>query len=82
MTDEVRSDDLERVATQIAGVLGDAGMLVGGLAVGAWGYIRATDDIDFVAGIPADEVKERLESAGELSRGRPCGWSTSMGCCG
>ncbi len=64
MTDEVRSDDLERVATQIANVLGNAGMLVGGLAVGAWGYIRATDDIDFVAGIPADEVKERLESAG------------------
>ena len=66
------SDDLERAATRLAEALGDAGVLVGGLAVAAWGYVRATDDIDFVARIPAREVVERLLAAGirsEIKRG-------------
>jgi hypothetical protein len=68
LTDAVGPDDLEAAATRIAAVLGDDGVLVGGLAVAAWGYVRATDDIDFVARLPATAVVERLKAAGISSR--------------
>jgi hypothetical protein len=66
----IRPKDLEHAASRLAVALGDAGMLVGGLAVSAWGYVRATDDIDFVANLPASAVVERLESAGIKCRVR------------
>ena len=68
MTTEARSDDLEQAATRIAAILGDDGVLVGGLAVSAWGYVRATDDIDFVARLAVTEVVERLKAAGISTR--------------
>lgn len=40
-------------------------VLVGGLAVNAWGYIRATRDVDFVP----DPAPENLASLGALLRG-------------
>jgi hypothetical protein len=58
------SFDLERVALLLAEVLGESGMLVGGMAVGAHGYVRATDDVDFVARIPLTEVRKRLHALG------------------
>lgn len=61
-------DDLEQAATRIATILGDDALLVGGLAVSAWGYVRATDDIDFVARLAVDEVVERLNAAGISTR--------------
>jgi hypothetical protein len=64
MSDEVRPEDLEEVATRVGEALGDAGMLVGGMAVSAWGHMRSTDDIDFVARVEAAEVVNRLEAAG------------------
>ena len=63
MADVVRPDDLEEAATRIATALGDRGMLVGGMAVAAWGYVRATDDVDFVANLEASRVLERLKAA-------------------
>lgn len=56
--------DLERVALLLAEVLGENGMLVGGMAVGAHGYIRATDDVDFVARVPLTDVRKRLQALG------------------
>lgn len=56
--------DLERAALRLAEALGDEAVLVGGLAVSAWGYVRATDDIDFVANLPMAEVRKRLAAAG------------------
>ena len=70
MTDTVGPDDLEEAATRIAAALGDDGVLAGALAVAAWGYVRATDDIDFVARLPAALVVERLKAAGISSRSR------------
>ena len=64
----VRPDDLEETATRIAAVLGDQGMLVDGMAVATWGYVRATDDVDFVANLAATEVVERLKAAGLSAR--------------
>jgi hypothetical protein len=61
------AEDIEQAAIRLAEVLGDAGVLIGGLAVSAWGYVRATDDIDFVANVPASEVQERLAAAGFAS---------------
>jgi hypothetical protein len=58
------SFDLERVALLLAEVLGENGVLVGGMAVGAHGYIRATDDVDFVARMPLAEVRKRLQALG------------------
>jgi hypothetical protein len=62
------AEDLERAAIRIAEALGGDAMLIGGLAVSAWGYIRATDDVDFVTSIPAAEVQKRLEAVGLESR--------------
>jgi hypothetical protein len=56
--------DLERVALFLAEVLGENGMLVGGMAVGAHGYVRATDDVDFVARMPLTDVRKRLNTLG------------------
>lgn len=60
----VRRSSLERAALRIAEALGEDGVLVGGLAVAAWGYVRATDDVDFVARIGPTAVRERLAEAG------------------
>ena len=68
MASTIGSDDLEKAAMRIAAVLGDEGMMVGGLAVSAWGYIRATDDVDFVANLTAAAVLERLKAAGIPAR--------------
>ena len=64
MTAKPKAEDLEQGAIRLAEALGDAAVLIGGLAVSAWGYIRATDDIDFVVNIPAPEVQQRLAAAG------------------
>jgi hypothetical protein len=62
------AEDLEQAAIRLAEALGDSAVLVGGLAVSAWGYVRATDDIDFVANVPASEVQKRLAAAGLASQ--------------
>jgi hypothetical protein len=67
MTREADRDALEDVAVRIAAALGEDGVLVGGLAVAAWGYVRATDDVDFVAQLPASVVLEKLDAAGITS---------------
>lgn len=56
--------DLEHVALLLADVLGADGLLVGGLAVGAHGYVRATDDVDFVVKVPLAEAHKRLRARG------------------
>jgi hypothetical protein len=49
------------VARRVAHVLGsDDCLLVGGLAVGAHGYVRATKDVDFVARISLSEAQKRF----------------------
>lgn len=68
MAEAVRPDDLEKAATRLAEILGEDGMMVGGLAVAAWGYVRATDDVDFVANLTAATVLERLKAAGISAR--------------
>jgi len=55
---------LERVALLLAEALGEDGVLVGGMAVGAHGYVRATDDVDFVARVPLTQVRQRLHTLG------------------
>lgn len=44
-------------------------IVVGGLAVGAWGYVRGTDDLDIVPDPSADNLK-RLTEALEALDGR------------
>jgi hypothetical protein len=65
--------DLERIAVRAAGIIGDRDcLLVGGLAVGAYGYVRATDDVDFVTRIPLKDACEHLKAHGvpaQLRRG-------------
>ena len=47
--------DAMRAASARLGELGVRHVLVGGLAVGAWGYPRATKDVDFLVGEEAFE---------------------------
>jgi hypothetical protein len=42
-----------RVASKALDAQGVRHLLIGGLAVGAWGYIRATKDVDFLVGAEA-----------------------------
>ena len=64
--------DLTKAAGRLASILGDACLLIGGLAVSAWGHIRATEDIDFVTSLEPEELQELLstrEIPTELKRG-------------
>ena len=66
--------DPARAAASLAAILGEDGLLVGGLAVGAHGFVCATRDIDFVARIPLAAVRSRLRAGGitaVLRRGHP-----------
>jgi hypothetical protein len=57
--------DLLRVAARLGRILDvERCLLVGGLAVGGHGYVRATDDVDFVVDISLAEVRRRLAARG------------------
>lgn len=62
-----------RIARKVAQILGsDDCLLVGGLAVGAHGFVRATGDVDFVTRMPLAEARRRLRKRGisaTLARG-------------
>jgi Nucleotidyl transferase AbiEii toxin, Type IV TA system len=56
-----RVPDLRKAAVHLARLMGpDDCMLVGGMAVGAYGYVRATRDVDFVVRVSLEEVVARL----------------------
>jgi hypothetical protein len=59
---------VQEVAARIGRVLGDAGIVVGGLAVSAHGHVRGTDNVDFVTKLDPREVKKRLGRVGIESR--------------
>lgn len=53
------------VALEIAAILGpDDCLLIGGLAVGAHGYVRATTDVDLLTRLALAEAQKRLEARG------------------
>ena len=68
-----RRADLVSAAVRLARLLGpDECVLIGGLAVGAHGYVRATDDLDFISRQPLAAARERLRTGGietRLARG-------------
>lgn len=56
-------------AVRLARLLGpDECVLIGGLAVGAHGYVRATNDLDFVCRQPLAATRERLQKQGIPTR--------------
>jgi hypothetical protein len=59
----MRPGRLVRVAERLAAALGEGAALAGGLAVAAWGEIRATRDVDFVTLRPLAEVEQALREA-------------------
>ncbi|HET7291008.1 MAG TPA: hypothetical protein VFM88_01160 [Vicinamibacteria bacterium] len=69
----MRRSKLERAALRVARSLGEGNcLLVGGLAVAAHGYVRATTDVDFVTRLPLAEASALLKGHGiaaELRRG-------------
>jgi hypothetical protein len=71
----VRRADLLRVASRVSAALGpDDCVLVGGMAVAAHGFVRATRDVDFVAKPDLAEARKRLSHGGirtSLHRGDP-----------
>lgn len=71
----MRRTDLLRVAGRVARILGPQEcLLVGGLAVGSHGYVRATRDVDFIVRADLAAVRARLLASGiaaVLTRGDP-----------
>jgi hypothetical protein len=63
---------MERVAVRLGGLLPEKHALIGGLAVGIHGYVRATRDVDFVVLADSKDLREHLASQGvaaQLRRG-------------
>jgi hypothetical protein len=61
---KAKAVDLARTAVKLSELIGrDSCLLIGGLAVGAHGYVRATDDLDFITSLRLSEVEERLREA-------------------
>jgi len=58
------------VAVRLASLLPEPNALIGALAVAAHGYIRATDDIDFVSSVDPKEIQARLAKGGIASKTR------------
>ena len=63
-------DDLLRVAERIASILGDSCLLIGGLAVSAWGHIRATEGVDFICSLRPEDIQRMLSAEGISSEHR------------
>lgn len=64
-----RRADLASAAVRLARLLGpDECVLIGGLAVGVHGYVRATDDLDFISRQPLSATRETLRKAGIETR--------------
>jgi hypothetical protein len=53
-----------RVAVRLARLLGPDCAIVGGMAVNAHGYLRATRDVDVMVLVPLAEARRRLSAAG------------------
>jgi hypothetical protein len=51
-------------AAQLQEILGPDCAIIGGLAVNAYGYVRATQDIDVVVRMPLDHAQSLLEARG------------------
>jgi hypothetical protein len=59
-----RKFDPLRVAARLTDVLGERTFVIGGYAVAAWGFERATQDVDLAVDLSAAEAERRLTSAG------------------
>jgi hypothetical protein len=69
-------DDLAEAAGRLSSIIGDRCLLIGGLAVSAWGHVRATEDIDFVTSLEPATLRRLLADAGietETRRGDTLG---------
>jgi hypothetical protein len=68
-----RRPDLEKAAIRLTRILGpDECLLVGGMAVGAHGYVRATKDVDFIVNTGLEAARARLIEHGisaQIERG-------------
>jgi hypothetical protein len=64
-----RRGDLVAAAVRRARLIGpDECVLVGGLAVGVHGFVRATNDLDFISRLPLELARRRLQQAGIVTR--------------
>jgi hypothetical protein len=59
-----RTLDPLRVAARLAAILGERTFVIGGYAVAAWGFPRATNDVDLAVDLTAAEAERRLTRAG------------------
>jgi hypothetical protein len=57
-----------KAAASLLKILGDDSALVGGMAVNAHGFVRATRDVDVMIGGALSEARRRLEAAGVKAR--------------
>jgi len=68
------ADRYIRAAARLQQILGPDAALIGGMAVNAYGYVRATQDVDLLVRMPLKEARARLEAEGitvEVRRGDP-----------
>jgi hypothetical protein len=63
-----RSAAIHEVAARLAAALPEPSALIGALAVAAHGYVRATDDLDFVSSADPKDIQKHLRSHGIAAR--------------
>jgi hypothetical protein len=62
------SATIHEAAARLAALLPEPSALIGALAVAAHGYVRATDDIDFVSSADPRDIQTRLRNGGIASK--------------
>jgi hypothetical protein len=59
-----KAPDPLRVASRLLDILGPGVVVIGGHAVSAWGFVRATEDVDLAVDLTMLEVERRLARSG------------------
>jgi hypothetical protein len=63
-----RKLDPLRVAARLADIFRQRALVIGGYAVAAWGFVRATEDVDLAVDLTLAEARRRLAAEGVAVR--------------
>ena len=60
----MKDEPLLELVHRLSSLLGDEAVLIGGVAVSAWGHVRATNDVDFATAGDPDVLLSKLRATG------------------
>lgn len=66
MRKEIKFSDFFRASIDLITILKGDYLIIGGVAIGVWGIVRVTEDLDLIIFIPRKDAKKILEKAKTL----------------